>query len=176
MIQQPSLRTRHIIQGQFHICESPQEVLSTLLGSCVAACFHDPVLKIGGMNHFLLPGSDPRSSSCVRYGAHSMEELVNGLLRRGSRRERLEVWIFGGANVLEGLTRIGDANVEFARTFVKTEGFRLMGEDAGGRQGRKVRFHAATGRSQVEKLARSIPEVVRRAPEPAKSLGEVELF
>ncbi len=176
MIQEPSLRTRHIIQGQHFISESPQEVLSTLLGSCVAACFHDPVLKIGGMNHFLLPGSDPRSNSCVRYGAHSMEELVNGLLRRGSRRERLQVWIFGGANVLDGLTKIGDSNAEFARTFVRTEGYRLMGEETGGRQGRKLRFHAATGRSQVERLARSIPEVAPRASAQAKPVGDVELF
>jgi chemotaxis protein CheD len=105
-----------------------------------------------------------------------MEELVNGLLRRGSRRERLQVWIFGGANVLDGLTKIGDSNAEFARTFVRTEGYRLMGEETGGRQGRKLRFHAATGRSQVERLARSIPEVAPRASAQAKLVGDVELF
>jgi CheD chemotactic sensory transduction len=91
-----------IVQGEYHVTGEQDVVLTTLLGSCVAACLRDPGLAIGGMNHFLVPGRDgdledglPREAE--RYGVHLMELLVNGLLRLGARRERLEAKLFGGA-------------------------------------------------------------------------------
>ena len=51
-------RRVHVVQGEFFYSESPNVVLTTVLGSCVAACFRDPVVGVGGMNHFLLPGDN----------------------------------------------------------------------------------------------------------------------
>jgi len=173
-----SSRITHVIQGEFHLGKAPGEILGTILGSCVAACVRDPVLGIGGMNHFLLPGSDPNARGNVKYGAHSMERLINAVLRQGAVRHQIEVQLYGGANVLRGLTRIGDANARFARQYVRDEGFRLVAEDMGGNRGRRLRFDPATGRATVDYLdaVDAEIEVARPAvPRPVRS-GDVDLF
>ncbi|MGZ5927150.1 MAG: chemotaxis protein CheD, partial [Rhizomicrobium sp.] len=102
------------MQGDTYVSDKPNEVLVTILGSCIAACIRDPHLGVGGMNHFLLPhGSDVgRDARC--YGINAMELLINELLKSGARRERLQAKIFGGANVMAGLSDIGGRNAEFA--------------------------------------------------------------
>lgn len=171
-------RVTHVIQGEYRLAEAKGEILGTILGSCVAACMRDPVLGLGGMNHFLLPGSDPRASGNVKYGAHSMEQLVNALLRRGAMRHRIEVQLFGGANVVRGLTRIGDANAIFARQYVRDEGFRLVAEDLGGKRGRRLRFDPASGRATVDYLDAIDAETAATRPTAARPIqpGEVDLF
>jgi len=166
-------RTLHVMQGQLRLSESPDDVLTSILGSCVAACVRDPVMRIGGMNHFLLPGKDPRDSGNVRYGARSMKDLINGLLRRGADRRRLEVWLFGGANVIGANTGIGAANGAFACDFVRDEGFSLMGTDLGGTRGRRVKFHPYSGATEVS-LMDSAP-VEKPAPQKVPR-HEIELF
>lgn len=176
------LRTIPVIQGEFQISSDPNDVLTTILGSCVAACLFDPVAGVGGMNHFLLPGSDPRASNNVKYGAHSMEQLINGLLRRGAQRNRITAKLFGGASVVEGLSDIGRNNAEFARDFVREEGFQLAAEDLRGKQGRRVRFWPATGRAQImllapDRAAASVRSVLTTPPKvPPTQAGEVDLF
>src|ERR1700744_1743777 len=110
MITESAARRMHIIQGEYKVV-SEDVVLTTILGSCVAACLRDPVAGIGGMNHFLLPGGDPRKDTdSVPYGVHAMELLVNALLSSGARRERLEGKLFGGARLITGRTRVGEMN------------------------------------------------------------------
>ena len=169
----------HIIQGQFRVSDNADTEMTTVLGSCVAACLYDPFRKIGGMNHFLLPGNDPSAGNNVRYGAHSMEQLINAMLRAGAHRNRLEVQLFGGANVVQGLSRIGDSNATFARDFVRQEGFILRGADTGGTFGRRLRFRPATGAARVERVDAArvditrVDQPVQRPRPPASS---VELF
>jgi len=166
-------------QGQFRTAADPGTVLTTILGSCVACCLHDPVRRVGGMNHFLLPGSDPRDGRCVRYGAHAMEQLINELLRTGAVRDRLQAHIVGGANVVPGLGRIGSGNARFARGFIRREGFRLIGSHTGGTRGYRIRFGAGTGELQVERLAhsdRSLPQARDGGPTMSLPRGRVDLF
>ena len=169
----------HVIQGQFEVSGGAADTMTTVLGSCIAACLFDPVAQLGGMNHFLLPGSDPGATSNVKYGAHSMEQLINAMLRAGAQRNRIEAKLFGGANVVKGLSRIGDSNSEFARQFVRQEGFRLIEEDTGGSAGRRLRFQPTTGRTEVRLLRDNVAEIQRsevgHRPKPAPS-GNVELF
>ncbi|MEJ6395428.1 chemotaxis protein CheD [Gymnodinialimonas sp. 2305UL16-5] len=169
-------RTLHVMQGQLKLSETPDDVLVALLGSCVAACMRDPILKIGGMNHFLLPGDDPSANSnSARYGARSMEELVNALLRKGASRRNLEVWLYGGADVLRNSTKIGSANAKFATEFVKTEGFRLRGGDLGGKCGRRMRFHPHSGAVEHSYIE-TAPDIRPISTPPDASSGQVELF
>jgi chemotaxis protein CheD len=104
---------------------------------------------VGGMNHFLLPGgqneSDPLSN---RYGVNAMELLINGLLQRGARRERLEAKLFGGARVLNHSTDIGEGNARFAIDFLKAEGVAHVGGSLGGYQARRVEFWPVSGRAR----------------------------
>ncbi|MDB5642566.1 MAG: cheD [Hyphomicrobiales bacterium] len=169
----------HIIQGEYRISDRPDSVLTTLLGSCVAACIWDPVLKIGGMNHFLLPGEDDAQiRDSERYGVHLMELLVNGLLREGASRQRLQAKLFGGGNMNSALADIGARNAIFARGFLRNEGIALLGESLGGDRARKVQFWPTTGRARQMQLPKDVQLTDNRralAPVFADS-GSVELF
>lgn len=112
--------------------------MTTILGSCVAACMRDPLARVGGMNHFLLPGVD--GDEGMRYGVQSMELLVNALLRRGARRERMEVKLFGGGRLISGLTDVGSQNAAFAERFVRDEGLTYAGGSLRGDRARRIQF------------------------------------
>ena len=130
-------RRINIVQGEFKVSDDPQTVLTTLLGSCVAACIRDPVARVGGMNHFLLPGSEVGSQKeSESFGVHLMELLLNGLMRQGAQRDRLEAKVFGGARMMSGLSDIGRKNAEFAQRFLAYEGVKVISGDTGGQQGR----------------------------------------
>jgi chemotaxis protein CheD len=170
----------HVIQGEQYVTEDPDVMLTTVLGSCVAACMRDPEAGIGGMNHFLLPDSDSSAGgTAVRFGAHAMELLINDILRRGGRRHRLEAKLFGGGRMFDGLSDIGEANASFAERFLRDEGVPVLGGSLRGPQARRVQFWPVSGRamqrfvddpSQIRNL-REVP--VRRPPVDE---GAVELF
>lgn len=178
-----------ILPGEFY-ATAGDEVVTTVLGSCVSACLHDPVVCVGGMNHFMLPepaeGGDrwggPTGRS-ARYGSDAMEQLVNTLLKAGAERARLQVKIFGGARVLAQMTDIGKRNIDFVRQYLRAESLTLVSEDVGGNWPRQVRFYAASGRAQVRRLQgiddRGLADRERHylkqlANDPIT--GEVELF
>lgn len=139
----------HVIQGEYKVSSDPCVVLCTILGSCVAACMRDPIAGVGGMNHFLLPGSVNTSEGEVsRYGVHLMELLINGLLKAGARRERLEAKIIGGARTMANFSNIGEQNARFAEGFLLDEGIRLVGANTGGDVGRKLEYWPVTGRAR----------------------------
>lgn len=145
-------RLRIVIQGEFIISSDPQDVLSTILGSCVAAFLRDPVAGVGGLNHFLLPGNDPNDRNAMKYGLNAMELLINNLVRAGARRDRLEGKLFGGGRMVPGLTDIGAANGRFAEDFLKREGIRYLGGSLGGDHGRKIRVWPVSGQVQQMKM------------------------
>jgi chemotaxis protein CheD len=173
-------RRLHVIQGDFVVTDDASVVLATLLGSCVAACMTDPVAKVGGMNHFLLPdvGRAATSSGGLTVGVHLMELLVNGLMQRGARRERLHVKLFGGAKMFGGLTDIGGRNADFAEEFVRKEGFRYLGGSLRGTNGRRIQFWPTTGRARQifvdEAVAMDNPTVLPRTEKITS--GDLELF
>ena len=141
----------NIIQGEFKVVKDPDVVLMTILGSCVAACMRDPVAGVGGMNHFLLPGSAAAMSSggdATRYGVHLMELLINGLLKMGARRDRLEAKIFGGAKTIASFSNVGEQNAAFAMQFLKDEGIPVVGSSTGCEFGRKLEFWPSSGRAR----------------------------
>jgi chemotaxis protein CheD len=158
----------------------------------VSACIRDTRLNVGGMNHFMLPldaslGASAwgeAASSATRYGNVAMERLVNEILKLGGRREELEIKLVGGGHVLADMTTdIGRRNIEFVRTFVQQEGYRISGEDLGDRFARRVIYFPQSGRMRVRKLITERDEGLA-AQERAylKHLdttpieGEVELF
>ncbi|MGI3901827.1 MAG: chemoreceptor glutamine deamidase CheD [Janthinobacterium lividum] len=169
--------THHVIQGEQRVSDDPNEVLATLLGSCVAACLHDPVARVGGMNHFLLPGdSGSERGHSERFGVHAMELLVNALLVRGASRVRLEAKLFGGASTMQGLTDIGSLNAAFAVGFLKRENIRVTSDCLGGTRGRRIQFWPVTGRAR--RIFMGSAEIVppTRVPRPVPAAGALELF
>jgi chemotaxis protein CheD len=106
------------------------------------------------MNHFMLPSDpeDERGGTSARYGAFALQRLVSELVRHGAERARLEVKIFGGGQVLAGVTDIGQANIEFVRGFFASEGLTIVAEDVGDRFARRLRYHPRTGQAMVNRL------------------------
>jgi chemotaxis protein CheD len=139
------------------------ELLGTLLGSCVAACIRDARLRIGGMNHFMLPSRQADAVASAqgstwpptRFGDVAMECLVAEILRRGGRRADLEMKLVGGGKVLDALSDVGARNIQFARDYARSYGLRVLGEDLGDRYPRKVLYDPASGAVRVKRLPRS---------------------
>lgn len=175
----------NVIQGQHYVDRDPNVVLTTILGSCVAACLWDPVAKVGGMNHFLLPGDNidrasPPKSDVQRYGVYLMELLLNELFRNGAVKSRLKAKLFGGAAIVKGLTDIGALNVAFAESFLREEGIELVGGSSGGIYGRKIQFWPVGGRARqafiTSEIESIIQEEAKARPVLQKSAGHVEFF
>lgn len=152
----------NLLPGSVQVSRDPELVMTTLLGSCVAACLYDPVSRVFGMNHFLLASRGAHqqavlASEAGRYGVHAMELLINALLKQGAQRQRLQAKVFGGANVLlgraEGAYAIGEVNARFVRTFLDNERIPLVASDLGGHSGRQVHFHGRDFAVYVKRLA-----------------------
>lgn len=153
MLTVPFKNTRRIIiePGEYYVSREP-EVISTLLGSCVAACLFDPVNRVFGMNHFLLAyrhyanGVPIIQSEEGRYGIYAMELLINALMKKGANKRNLKAKCFGGGNVLklredrENQKSVGDVNVEFIKEFLQNEKIPLLSSCLGGNHGRNVHF------------------------------------
>ena len=167
--------------------DNADEMLVTILGSCVSACIRDPVVAVGGMNHFMLPeaggGGWDDASSSMRYGNVAMERLINDILSRGGLRQRLEIKVFGGGNVLRGSSNIGHRNAEFVENYLATERLRISAAHLRGDLPRRIHFFPSTGRVMLLEL-RSIEQraVVEREATYKSKLqtepvsGSIELF
>lgn len=133
--------------GDTYVTSNPEEVLTTILGSCIAACIRDPASGVGGMNHFLLPFSEGHDREARCYGINAMELLINEILKHGGDRRRLEAKIFGGGNVVAALSSVGTRNAAFAKQFLADEGISVVGGDVGGTIARRIQYIPVTGKA-----------------------------
>jgi len=146
-----------ILPGQYH-ASSGNGAISTVLGSCVSTCLWDPVQRIGGMNHFMLPGDGEAGTSpaapSARFGVYAMEVLINTMIRLGADRRRMVAKVFGGGRVLQGFDTldVGAKNCEFVLEFLATEGIPIVARDLLDVYARKLLFFPDTGKVQLKKL------------------------
>jgi len=146
-----------ILPGEYYVTTS-DKLIVTVLGSCVAVCLRDKFSHCGGMNHFLLPNDGTNESGLLtesaRYGVYAMELLINHLLKLGANRGRLEAKVFGGGNVLRGLTlnNVGQRNAEFVLDYLQNEGIPVVAQDLLDEYPRKVYFFPDTGKVMVKKI------------------------
>lgn len=177
-----------ILPGEYYVT-TQDELITTVLGSCVSACIRDPAMRIGGMNHFMLPSGSADSRDVIneatRYGNFAMEKLINEVLKNGGRRDKLEIKLFGGGNVLKnmGATDIGGRNIQFVREYLITEGFKIVAEDLGDIYPRKVIYDPISGKVQVKKLRKLHNDTISRRElgyrhdiEQQPVAGDIELF
>ena len=176
-----------VFPGEFHITKKSDEVLHTVLGSCVSACIRDPLAGIGGMNHFMLPqhssgawGGDLKST---RFGNFAMEKLINELIKAGCSRERMEIKVFGGGNVTDTSNAIGSDNAEFVLQYLEAEGLRCAAKDLGGTLPRRIHYYPATGKVVRRLLGMNERYAIDREENEYKSRisrqqpsGEIQLF
>lgn len=175
--------------GEYYLT-TEEELISTVLGSCVSACVRDPIAGVGGLNHFMLPAgegegawSTTTAAGANRYGNYAMEHLINDILNAGGMRKHLEFKVFGGGRMIQGMADVGKRNVSFIRKYLATEGFNILAEDLGSVFSRKVLFSPLSGRVRVKKFrALHSKTVAQRDTEYEHTLtnkpisGDVELF
>jgi chemotaxis protein CheD len=144
-----------LMPGEFFVSRDA-EVLTTVLGSCISACIRDKQRNIGGMNHFMLPdagmGGAADKATAGRYGTHAMQYLIDGIVSLGGNIADLEVKIFGGGRIVEGMSDVGAKNIEFIRQYLNEAGIPIHAEDVGLAFPRKINYFVDTGRVMVKKL------------------------
>ncbi|MBI9087254.1 MAG: chemotaxis protein CheD [Desulfobacterales bacterium] len=127
--------------------------ISTVLGSCVSVCIFDRKRKRGGMNHFRFPVTRDREQATAFYGNAATLALVAMMLDSGSKTKDLVAQIVGGAHNLEISSEdIGRENVRIARKVLVGKKIRVISEDIGGTQGRKVVYNTANNELAVLKV------------------------
>ena len=164
--------TIYITQGEDAVGDKEDMVISTILGSCISVCLWDPVRRVGGMNHLLLPEMRHSALGLDTAGAVAMERLINRLVRLGAERARLRAKLFGGSCMLSGLTDIGARNAQFGQTYLATEGIPCDSQSVGGTLARKLRFWPASGAVR-QKFVEEAPKL---APPVQIAANDVELF
>ncbi|BCE00851.1 chemoreceptor glutamine deamidase CheD [Marinicellulosiphila megalodicopiae] len=152
--------TARLLPGEFYVTTSGESI-NTVLGSCISVCICDPTIKVGGMNHFMLPAQgehssqtwgDPTSSS-TRYGNFAMEYLINTIIKHGGRKQNFQAKIFGGGQVLANMTDVGQRNILFAFDYLRKEGIDVQASDVGDIYPRKVVYFPQSGRVKMKHLA-----------------------
>jgi chemotaxis protein CheD len=146
----------YVHPGHLHVGRGDERV-TTILGSCVAVCLHDPAAGIGGLNHFLLPYSTSDGESSTRYARPAVERLVDLMLREGARASRLRASVIGGARVLSAFPdadHLGLRNAAAANALLASMRIPVMSSDIGGDRGRKLLFVPRDGTHQVHLLGR----------------------
>jgi len=171
--------------GGVHASAEPA-LIKTLLGSCVAVCLWDADVRVGGMNHFLLPdgtGGGPDDLP-TRFGVHAMDRLIGEMLKLGADPRRFVAKVFGGASVLvlSGVSAsIPRANVQFVRAYLAREGLRVAAASIGGTLPRYIRFCTDTGKVMVRRIIGPKAQALVTQEEQAERsrrthFGDVTLF
>jgi chemotaxis protein CheD len=157
----PGTATAFLTQGNIH-CSPGRSLVTTILGSCVAVCLWDRVLRQGGMNHYVLP-TGPNDPPSARFGDAAIDGLHRAMLRLGCRTERMTAKLFGGAAVLPfgayGAT-VGSQNVQLALRRLQDYGIPVIARRTGGISGLWLRFDTGSG----EILLRSLASVCKAEP------------
>ncbi|MGA1931486.1 chemotaxis protein CheD [Arcobacter sp. YIC-464] len=184
------LLTHTVIGGEFAVGSDIENIaFKTLLGSCVAIMFYDKVKKIKAMNHFLLPTTN-NTNDDMKYGLYSVEAMLNEMYKLGCAKNNMVAKISGGADIMQlnmSSLSIGHRNVEFAKDFCKSEGFKLISEHTRGEHGRLIlladefqTFIKVTQKSETDsKIAteeQSLQKEITKAPVIKEYVGGVDLF
>jgi chemotaxis protein CheD len=171
-----------ILPGEYFVHHEDMLIMTTL-GSCIAACIYDRNAKVGGMNHFMLPDGAGDSG---RYGSYAMELLINEMMKRGASRLTMEAKVFGGGQVVSGMTtmNVGERNTTFVMDYLKTERIPVVSKDVLDVYPRKVCFLPGSGKAMVKRLAPTNTDTLlaqdraaaQRAVPAATGGGSVDLF
>lgn len=147
--------------ADMNVCSSPDSIITLGLGSCVGVVLYDPVTKICGMVHVMLPDSTTISnnSNIAKFADTGVEALLNMVVKKGADRKRLISKIAGGAQMFSvnkdsPMLRVGERNVAAVKAKLKELGIRLVAEDTGLNYGRTVIFYPETGEYLIRAIGK----------------------
>ena len=153
-----NLPVHFLYPAELFISKTPYQI-NTILGSCVAVCLYDPVLKIGGINHYMLPYWNGQGLASPKYGNIAIEKLIDKMLSLGSNKNNLKAKIFGGGEVIETQIvqfHIGSRNIEIARQMLEEKKIPILTSSVGGKLGRKIEFITFTGEVRQKYIQKTL--------------------
>lgn len=149
--------THYLYPANLYASRLPTEV-TTVLGSCVAVCLYDPVCKIGGINHYMLPVWGGEGLVSPKYGDIAIEKLLQKMLSLGARRSSLQAKVFGGADSRKATNvfHIGERNAELAFSVLAELNIPIISSHLGGELPRKLIFRTGTGEALLKVLTKEV--------------------
>ena len=153
--------------ADLNVCKAPDSLTTLGLGSCIGACLYDPVTKVAGMLHFMLPDSTRIKSNqnIAKFGDTGIVELIRKMVAAGAEKRRIVAKLAGGANMFasSGVNlpslKVGENNIESARLNLKANGIRIIAEDVGLNYGRTIEFYADDGRLVIKAVNRGVSTI-----------------
>ena len=147
--------------ADLNVCKSPDMITTLGLGSCVGITLYDPVTKIGGLAHVMLPDSTAirNNQNIAKFADTGIDELLKRVIAAGANRTRLQAKIAGGAKMFavsgtSDMGRIGDRNAEAARSKLKELGIRLLVDETGLNFGRTIELYCETGELHIKAVGK----------------------
>ena len=152
--------------ADMNVCRPPDAITTLGLGSCVGVVIYDPISKICGMVHVMLPDSTKirNNENIAKFADTGITELIARLVKLGANRRSLVSKIAGGAQMFafksnNDMLRIGERNIEATKTKLAQEGIRILAEDTGDSYGRTIEFYPETGKLLVKSVGKEIKEI-----------------
>ena len=160
------MATIKVGMADLNICKAPDMITTLGLGSCIGIAVYDPVLKIGGLAHIMLPDSTQmrNNSNIAKFADTGIEELVKRVVMAGANKRRLVAKIAGGAKMFQvsGLStvgNVGERNAQASRAKLKQLGIPLLAEDTGLNYGRTVELYPETGEFRIKSVGKTIKSI-----------------
>lgn len=160
------MATIKVGMADLNICKSPDMITTLGLGSCIGIALYDPVTKIGGLAHIMLPDSTQmrNNSNIAKFADTGIEELVKRMIAAGANKNRLVAKIAGGAKMFEvsGLSAIGNVgerNAQASKEKLKQLGIPLKAEDTGLNYGRTVELYTETGEFRIKSVGKTVKTI-----------------
>lgn len=152
--------------ADMNVCTSPDSIITLGLGSCVGAVLYDPITKICGMVHVMLPDSSSinNNTNKAKFADTGIVEMQKMVIAKGARKERLVAKIAGGAQMFSAnknatTLNVGARNVEAVKKALRSLGIRIIAEDTGLNYGRTVIFYPETGKYVIKSIGREPKEI-----------------
>jgi len=167
----------HYLYPAYIFADRKPHLVTTVLGSCVSVCFYDPVMKIGGLNHFMLPLWNGEGLASPKYGNIAIEKLLDKLFSLGVGKNNLIAKVFGGADSLEqkqNFYRIGARNIILAMDILEEKKIKVISQSTGGNTGRNIKFHTGTGEVLLRYIKKS-PVIVSQKNLPVNGKKVIDL-
>jgi chemotaxis protein CheD len=139
--------------------------INTILGSCIAVCFWDVNLKIGGMCHYMLPYWNGEGLASPKYGNIAIEKLLDKMYTLGSKKFNIIAKVFGGGEVIETRNpqfHIGDRNIKLANEMLDELKIKILSSSVGGKLGRKIIFSTETGEVKQRYIQKQITNIEKK--------------
>ncbi|MDI9508444.1 MAG: chemotaxis protein CheD [Clostridiales bacterium] len=156
-------KTIKVGMADANVCKSPYAITTLGLGSCVGIVLYDPVCKIAGLAHIMLPDSTKiiNNSNKYKFADTGIDILIRDMENIGASKRNLVAKIAGGAQMFSfsnnfEMMRIGERNVIATKDKLNKLGIRLLAEDTGANYGRTIVFYPETGLLHVKSVGKDL--------------------